>query len=182
MPWEEEMFALLDDLEQQAESLYAADRELELADRTRAEYHHVTLASRLMASVGRDVVVDVPGVGTVAGALERVGDGWMLLRGPAQDWVVRAGAVARVVDASPRSVPEVAWSPVARLGLGSALRRIADAGEPCALHLVDGTTHEGRLLRVGADFVEVAAGEEPAGRGRVELVAFTALAAVQSRD
>lgn len=182
MTWDQELFAFLDDLEQQADALYDADREVELADRTRAEYHHVTLASRLMASVDQDLVLDVRGVGAVAGTLERVGDGWLLLRGPAQDWVVRTAAVSRVVDPSPRSVPEVAWSPVARLGLGSALRRVADSGEPCALHLVDGTTHEARLLRVGADFVEVGAGEEAVGRGRVRLVAFAALAAVQSRD
>jgi hypothetical protein len=182
MPWEEEMFAVLDDLEQQAESLYAADRELELADRTRAEYHHVTLASRLMASVGQDLVVDVQGVGAVAGALERVGDGWCWLRGPAQDWVLRTAAVSRVRDASPRSVPEVAWSPVARLGLGSALRRIADTGEPCVLHLLDGTAHESWLLRVGADFVETGTGDQPERGAHRQLVAFTALAAVQSRD
>ena len=48
----ERFFALFDDLEQQAESLYAEERDLELADRTRAEYSAVTLASRLMASLG----------------------------------------------------------------------------------------------------------------------------------
>ena len=176
MTWEEELFALLDDLEQQAESLYDAERHLELADRSRAEYHHVTLASRLMASVGQDVVLDLPGIGTVPGVLERLAAGWGLLRGPGQDWVFRTEAVLRVLGASPRSVPEVAWSPVARLGLGSALRRLADAGERCVLHLRDGGRQEGLLRRVGADFVEV-----EAGQGRVELVPFSALVAVQSR-
>jgi hypothetical protein len=75
-------------------------------------------------------------------------------------------------------VPEVAWSPVAKLGLGSALRRIAEAGEPCLLHLVDGSRHEVLLRRVGADFVEVTAGD---GAVRLELVPFAALAAVQRR-
>jgi hypothetical protein len=82
-----------------------------------------------------------------------------------------------VLGSSERSVPEVAWSPVARLGVGSALRRLAEAGERCVLHLTDGTRHEALLRRVGADFVEVRVGE-----GRLELVAFTALVAVQSRD
>jgi hypothetical protein len=177
MAWEEELFAVLDDLEQQAEALYDLERDAELADRSRAEYQQVTLSSRLMASVGQEVRLDVAGVGAVSGVLERVGSGWCLLTGSAQDWVVRLGAVAAVHGASGRSVPEVAWSPVARLGLGSALRRVADAGERCILHVVDGTTHEAVLRRVGADFVEAAV-----GGGRSVLVAFAAVAAVQSRD
>ena len=81
-----------------------------------------------------------------------------------------------VHGASPRSVPEVAWSPVTRLGLGSALRRLADAGERCLVHLVDGGRYEVMLTRVGQDFVEGSA-----VGGRHVLVAFSALAAVQSR-
>ena len=177
MTWEEELFALLDDLEQQAEAMYDADRGVELADRSRAEYHGVSLDSRLMASVGREVVLDLGATGTVGGVLERVGTGWCLVRGPAQDWVVRTACVLRVLGSSERSTPEVAWSPVARLGLGSALRRLADAGERCVLHLRDGTRHEAVLRRVGADFVEA-----QVGAGRLELVAFSALVAVQSRD
>ncbi|MGZ4445169.1 MAG: hypothetical protein ACXVWZ_01660 [Nocardioides sp.] len=180
MSWEDDLFAVLDDLEQQAEALYDAEREVELADRGRAEYHHVTLDSRLMASVDRDVVLDVTGVGQVAGTLERAATGWCLLSGTAQDWVVRTAAVAVVHHPSERSVPEVAWTPVARLGLGSALRRVADAGEPCVLHLLDGARHEVVVRRVGADFLEARAGEGPGAR--TVLVAFTALAAVQSRD
>ncbi len=177
MSWEGDLFALFDDLEQQAEAMYDAERGVELADRSRAEYHHVTLASRLMASVDQAVVLDVRGIGPVAGTLERVGTGWCLLRGAAQDWVVRVEAIVVVHGGSDRSVPEVAWSPVAKLGLGSALRRVADAGERCMLHLVDGSLHEAVLRRVGADFVEAQVGE-----GRTVLVGFAALAAVQSRD
>lgn len=177
MAWEDDLFALLDDLEQQAEALYAADRDAELADRSRAAYGQVTLASRLMASLDTEVRLEVTGVGTVAGDLERVADGWCVLRGPAQDWVVCLPAVAAVHGASDRSVPEVAWSPVAALGLGSALRRLADAGERCVLHLRDTTSYDAVLRRVGADFVEASV-----GAGRTVLVAFSALAAVQSRD
>lgn len=178
MTWEEELFTLLDDLEQQAGALYAAERDIELADRSRAEYHHVTLASRLMASVGRDLVLEVRGVGAVAGVLERVGAGWCLVRGAAQDWVVRTAAIQLVRGASERSVPEVAWSPVAKLGVGSALRRLAEAGERCVVHLVDGGRHGAVLRRVGADFVEASVGEQ----GRTLLLALEAVAAVQSRD
>jgi hypothetical protein len=175
--WEDELFAYLDDLEGQAAALYDAERAEELAERSRAEYAEVTLAARLMASVGHELTVEVAGVGPVTGRLDRVATGWCLLGGPGQDWVVVLAAVAAVTGAAERAVPEVAWTPVTRLGLGSALRRIADSGDPCALHLSDGRRHEGVVLRVGADFVEVSEGEA----GRLVLVAFEQLSAVQSR-
>jgi len=175
--WDERLFAFLDDLEQQAQALYDADRAGELADRSRSEYAAVTLVSRLMASVDHDVVLDVLGVGHVTGCLRRVGPDWCLVHGSAQDWVVRLDAVKTVEGVSSRSVPEVAWSPVTRLGLGSALRRLADAGAPCRLHTVDGTVRDGRVTRVGADFAEVLVGEQ-----RVVLLARDTLAAVQSRS
>ncbi|WP_164477986.1 hypothetical protein [Nocardioides pantholopis] len=178
MAWEEQLFAVLDDLEQQAAAAYAAEREVDLVDRRRAEYQQVTLASRLVASVGRDVTLGVLGVGTVAGELTRVGAGWCLVRGADQDWLLLLAALTAVGGASDRSVPEVAWSPLLRLGPGSVLRRLAEAGERCVVHLRDGGRHEGVPRRVGADFVELAVGEEP----RVLLVPLAGLAAVQSRD
>lgn len=179
MTWEEELFAFLDDLEQQAAGLYDLDRQAEVADRSRAEYRSVALASRLMASVDTELSLSVLGVGTVRGRLERVAAQWCLVGAPGTDWVVRLDAVGAVEGASDRAVPEVAWSPVSQLGLGSALRRLADAGERCVLHRVDGGRHDGVLSRVGEDFVEVLEGD-PAS-GRLSLVAFGALAAVQSR-
>ena len=59
MTWEEQLFSLLDDLEQQAEALYDSERDVELADRSRAEYAHVSLASRLMASLDDEVGLEV---------------------------------------------------------------------------------------------------------------------------
>jgi hypothetical protein len=176
---DEELFGFLEDLEQQAQALYDAERASELADRSRAEYASVTVVTRLMASVDLDLVLDVEGVGACAGRLRRVGPDWCLLHGAAQDWVVRLAAVKACEGASPRSVPEVAWSPVSRLGLGSALRRLADAGVECRVHAMDGTTRDGRLGRVGGDFLELVTGE---GQGRLVLVTWRSLAAVQSRD
>ncbi|MCL8024954.1 hypothetical protein [Nocardioides bruguierae] len=178
MAWEDELFTFLDDLEQQAEAAYAAERGLELADRARAEYASVALAGRLMASVGCEVGLRVEGIGRLRGTLDRVADGWLLLSGPAQDWVVRLPALLGVDGASERAVPDVAWPAASRLGLGSALRRLADAGERCVLHLRDAARHEGVVLRVGADFVELAEGEAR----RVLLVPCEALAAVSSSE
>lgn len=176
MDWDERLFSVLDDLEQQAEALYDAERDAELADRSRAEYGAVTLASRLMASVDAEVTLGVVGVGPVSGVLRRIGSGWLLLAGTTGDWVVPLTAVSTVRGASVRSVPEVAWSPLTRLGMGSAFRRLADAEERCLVHLVDGSRLDARVLRVGSDFVELAVTGQ-----RVELVAFAGLAAVQSR-
>ena len=177
MGWEDEVFALFDDLESQASALAAAERGAEVADRSRAEYRHVTLASRLMASAGTEVSITAEGVGAVAGSVERVARDWVLVSSGGQDWVITLAAITRVEGASIRSIPEVAWSPLTRLGLGSALRRISEAGERCLLHLRDGTRHEGTLRRVGADFCELVTGEDR----RQVLVAFSGLAAAQSR-
>ncbi|MCD4534156.1 hypothetical protein LRP67_08695 [Nocardioides sp. cx-169] len=175
MAWEDDLFEVLDDLEQRAAALYDAERAPELADRSRAEYQQVTLAARLVASVDREVALEVRGVGTVAGVLRRVAAGWCLVRGASQDWLVPLPAVTAVSGASERAVPEVAWSPLSRLSLASPLRRLAESGERCVLHAVDGRRHEGAVARVGHDFTEVV---EPSGR--VVLVSFAALAAVQS--
>lgn len=176
MSWEEELFEVLDELEQQAAAAFGVARDLEVADRSRSAYQEVTLASRLMASVGREVRLEVSGVGAVTGTVERVGTGWCLVGGPGPDWVVTLAAVTAVHGAARRSVPEVAWSPVARLGPATALRRLADAGERCVLHLTDATSYDAVLRRVGADFVEASVGED-----RTVLVALHALAAVSSR-
>jgi hypothetical protein len=130
-----------------------------------------------MASVERELTLDLLGVGAVHGQLTRVATGWCLLRGPGQDWVVRLDAVAAAHGCTERAVPELAWPAVARLGLTAALRRLADSAELCSVHLVDGRRYDGVLLRVGSDFVEVATGET----GRVVLVAFGQITAVQSR-
>ncbi len=177
MSWEHELFALFDDLESQAAAAWEADREAELADRARTEYGSVTLASRLMASRGESVAIDLPHVGRVEGRLARVGDGWLLLSGRGQDWVVPLRSVVAVRGASTRSVPEVAWSPVDRLGLRSALRRLADAAARCVVHVADGSRHEAYVDRVGADFLEARD-----GAGGELLVPYAALVAVQSRD
>jgi hypothetical protein len=176
--WEDELFRLFDDLESQASAAFAREREAELADRRRAEYQEVTLGGRLMASLGRELTLEVAGVGTLSGVLERVATGWLLLRARRQDWVVREASVTSVRGASDRAVPRLAWPVAARLGLGAALRRLADAAERCVFHSTDGSRQDGTVDRVGADFAEVRVGE-PA---HVVLVPFGTLAAVQSRE
>ena len=90
--------------------------------------------------------------------------------------VARIAAVASRVGV--RAVPEVAWSPLARIGLGSALRRVSELGERCVVRLTDGAQHDGTIRRVGQDFCEVVSGEQR----RTVLVSFDWIAAVQSRS
>lgn len=175
--WDEQLFALFDDLEGQASALYELERDAELVDRSRAEYHHVTLESRLMASIGDHLGLTVAGVGRVEGELQRLGLGWCLVSGHAQDWIVRTACIEVVHGASERSVPEVAWSPLHKLGVSSALRRLAESQVRCVVHLVDGGQHEAIVRRVGADFVEISSPSDvPA------LISYDAISAVQSRD
>ncbi|WP_372734943.1 hypothetical protein [Nocardioides sp.] len=177
MAWEDSLFGYLDDLENQAEALYDAQRAPELADRGRAEYQQVRLAARLMASTDEQVSLEVLGLGTVAGRLARVCDGWVLVGGHGQEWLIATSAIVSVAGASERAVPEVAWPAVSRLRITSPLRGLADAALPCVAHLVDGSRHEGVVHRVGADFIEFLV----AGGGRTVLIALAHLAAVQSR-
>ena len=176
--WEQRLLTLFDDLEQQAAAAYGAEREAEVADRARSEYAAVTLAARLMAARGTRLALAVQGVGAVSGELQRVAADWCLLGGGGQDWIIRLPAVASVRGLPPHAVAEAAWPVTARLGLGSALRRVADGGDQCRVRLRDGTAYDARLGRVGADFVEVFTVDH----AQPWVLAFTSLAAVHSRE
>ncbi len=177
MSWERDLFAVIDDIEQEAAAAFAAEREAELVDRARSAYAEVTFVSRLMASVDREVTLHVRGVGPVRGRLQRVGPDWCLVDATSRDWVVPLAAVSRARGLSQRALPEVAWSPVARLGLGAALRRVAGTAESCLVHQLDGDRVELVLTRVGADFVEGTGVD-----GGVVVVRLAGLAAVASRS
>jgi hypothetical protein len=162
----------LDDLEQQAASAWAADRELEVAERAQAEYARVTLAARLMAAVGESIDLVVQGIGPIAGHLVRVADGWCLLASGSAEWVIRVPTIQTVRGAPSSAIAPEAWSVTSRLGLASALRGLA--GEECVVRLLDGTSVAGRVGRAGADFVELRT-----DASATALVAYAALAAVR---
>lgn len=150
-----ELFDFLEDLEADAETLAHRERVGDLLDRGHSEYHQVPLAARLMASKGREVVIDVPGTGSLRGELVRVGPDWCALERGGVRWVIALAAVTVVRGASAKALPEVAWGPADRLGIRSALRRLVDSGQSSVVHLRDGARIEAVLRRVGADFVEV---------------------------
>jgi hypothetical protein len=181
MRWEERLFDLFDDLEQQAEGLALTGRDAEVAELTRAEYAQVDLAARLHASVGRSVRLGVSGLGPVEARLARVGEGWCLLANSATEWLIRTAAIRSARGLSQHGRMEPARPLTARLGLTSALRGVAETRSSVVVHHLDATSQRGLLGRVGADFVELAVGDDAAAAapvGVVEVVPFCHLAAV----
>jgi hypothetical protein len=179
MSWEESMFAVFDDLEQQAQGLHLVERDAEVADLTVAEYSRVSLAARLHASLGQDVRCRLLGGRVIGGRLARLGEDWFLLVDGSSEWVVRHQGVATIGGLSGKAHSEDTWSVVDRLTLRAVLRRLAMADEPCLVHFCDDQQVEGHVGRVGRDFFELAVGE---GAGRlVQAVPNAAIAALQGR-
>jgi small nuclear ribonucleoprotein (snRNP)-like protein len=177
--------AVLEDLEQQAAGLVLAERDAELLDRARGEYAGVELAGRVHASLGSRVTLELLGGRGLEGRLAAAGSGWCSVSpAPASAsipetaaTVVRLAAVVTAAGLSARAVPEQARPVTTRLGLGSALHRLAGQRRDVVVDLVTGRSVHGRLGRIGADFVEL----ETAGASGIMLVAFAGVAAVRGR-
>ena len=189
MSWDDRLLAVFDDLELQAEGLALAERDLEVADLGRAAYASVDLASRLRASVGRLLLVDVYGVGNLSGRLARVGTDFVVIESTGSTgssgsagclWVVRCAALGRVGGLSDQAVGDDARSLSSRLGLGSVLRGFAAATVPVSTQTTAGAVVQGRVRRVGADFVELwTADGRSTAQPDWELVPFEAIAALR---
>jgi hypothetical protein len=179
MGWEESMFSVFDDLEQQAAGLHLVERDAEVAGLSLAEYTGVTLRARLHASLERDLRVRLVGGLVLSGRLARVGEDWLLLAAPAAEWIVRHEGVASLGGLSPRADSEESWSVTDRLSLRSLLRRLSAGNEPCLVHLVDDQRMEGRVGRVGADFFELHVGQGP--EGLPQLLPVSSVSALQGR-
>ena len=157
--WEERLLEVFDDLEQEAEGLALQARDAVAAERARELYSEVDLASRLHGSVGAVVELLVPGAGPVQGRLVRAGRDWCLVADGAtgHEWVVNLSGLLCVRGLASRAAAERVRPVTSRLGIASALRRLAAEPEPVVVTRSDGVVRRGRLLRVGSDFVELAA-------------------------
>jgi len=180
MRWSE-LFA---DLEARAVAWEAAELELEVADRTRAETGRVVLANRLRRQLGSSFRLEVHGLGAIEGVLDRVGGDWLLL-GLAEDVVIPLAAITAVHDLPVAAVsPDGVNQVDSRLMLSSALRAIAVDRCVVRLHRRDGSTVVGTPSRVGADWVDLAChdGDEVPRAGTVRdvcTVPFYAVGAVR---
>lgn len=179
MGWEETMFAVFEDLEQQADGLHLVERDAEVASLSVAEYARISMGARVHASLGRELRLRLAGGRTVSGRLTRVGEDWMLLVGGSAQHIVRYDAITALGGLSPRADSEETWSVMDRLTLRAVLRRLAGLGEPCQVHFVDDHQIEGRVARVGRDFFELYVGEGP--ERTVQVVPVTTVAALTGR-
>jgi len=171
---------LFEDLEQQAAGFHLAERDAELADRARGEYAAVSFASRVHASLGREVTLTTGGGEVVEGTLMQAGVDWCRVSGAGRTWLVRLAGVVTASGMSVRALPEAARPAVARLTFGSALHRLAEESAEVLLHVEAVGGLRVRVLRIGADFVEVepASAVTPAGDGTsTMLVPFAAVLA-----
>jgi hypothetical protein len=152
MRWED----LFDDLEGQAEFMERAERDAEVADRTRSEVGQVTLISRLRSNEGREVSLRLMGGPAISGTLLRLGVDWMLLTCP-REVVVPLAGIATVANlpwdsVSPHGVGAVA----SRLTLSTVLRAMAVQRARITVMLSDQSTVSGTPDRVGRDFLDLA--------------------------
>ncbi|OAA19723.1 hypothetical protein UG55_108618 [Frankia sp. EI5c] len=164
MRWED-LFA---DLELQWEAAEAAELDAEIADRTRREAGYLRLLDRMRPGVGAEVrclLRGGPGAGPVAvtGRISALGVDWMLLSeaGLTEVLVPRASLLAvrglTAVSATPGHEGRLA----ARLDLRHVVRGLVRDRSVCTVTLLGGAALTGTLLRVGADFLELA--EHPLG-------------------
>ncbi len=175
---------LFADLEAQASALEAAQRSGEVTERARVEASRLGLAERLRVAEG-PVLLRCQGGSTVRGVAARQGAGWLLLTDEAgADCLVRVAAVGVITGLARWTASASTDAVSSRLGLGHALRAVATDRSVVRVVLVDGTTIDGTLDRVGADFADVAvhaAGElrRTADVRTVATVPFSAIALVR---
>ena len=174
--------AVFEDLEQQAAGMHYAERDAQLLDRARGEYATVSFASRVHASVDREVHLTLGSGRVVGGRLTQAGLDWCVVvpEVSGEVWVVRLAAVVAAQGFSGRAVPKAARAITARLGFGSALHRLAGESPVTRLHSTAGPCMRVRIVRIGADFVEAEPVDTAMGGRAALIVPFVGVEAVSS--
>ncbi|MBD8080711.1 hypothetical protein [Cellulosimicrobium arenosum] len=173
MRWE----ALFDDLAAQLVAAERADRDVAVADLTRAEHATITFAERLRDT--RDVVtLELRDGSRVSGRLHDLGTGWLLLTDATRQHVVLTSAVVTVQGLARTARP----APGPRgdgYGVGHVLRALMRDRRPVQVSTLAGV-HPGWIARVGKDHLdlEVAPGQSHGTR----TVPFAALVCVSESD
>ena len=156
MRWEQ----LFEDLESQLEQLSLAERDAEIADRTRAELARVSTLDRLRASVGRTITCSLSDGAVVRGRLNRVGADFVLVTRAHGEIVVPLSAMVLLEGLCEGAVSEdVAGRVVSRLGLTTVLRSLARDRSTLQLRVGAGRGLVGTVQRVGSDFLQLAVHE-----------------------
>jgi len=151
----ETLLGVLDDLEMQAGGLHLADRAVEVAELSAAQYAEVDLLARIHGSLGCVLRVATSDGQEVRGRLAAVGADWLMVDDGTATSYIHLRWVALVSGLGPGAVPADARPMSSRLSLRSVIRRLGEEGATCAVHLQGGRVVHGSPLRVGADFIEL---------------------------
>jgi hypothetical protein len=176
---------LFADLEAQLDRDEDAGLRAEVADRSRRELAAISILDRACAHLGTELQLGVSGVGPVRGRLVDAAGQWLLVEEhPGRDVLVPMTACLWAVGLGRGVEVQPERSLRRRLGLGSALRSLAQQRLPLHLVLTDATQVTGTIDRVHADHVDLAEhpADEPRRRGvvlGVRAVCFAAIALVR---
>ncbi len=175
---DDSLFAVFDDLEQQAAGLHLAERDAEVGELALGEYAQVSLLARLHGAGSSTLRLRLCTGEFLRGRIRRVGADWLQVDDEhGASWLVPVAAVLTAAGLGERAVSEEALPITARLSMRSALRTLAAARRECVVELLSGDRVEGTLARVGQDFVEV----RGLDGGGVEVVPLRALVTVRER-
>ena len=170
MEWGQRWERLFADLEAELAAQERREWDSEVADRTRRERALIPLAARLCAHRGTEIDLRLAAGIRVHGRLLDVGGDWVALApSPTRAALVPLSAIVSITGLTARS--ESADS-ARRFGLGYALREISRDRRRVQLLDTAGTSYEGTIDIVGADFVDLAEHprDEPRRAGNIREV------------
>lgn len=147
--------ALFADLEARWDAEGRAERDAEVADRTRREHASIELLTRLAGHQG-EVRVRVAAGAVLEGLVLDVGKDWVLLEIPLRrrQALIPMSAVRAIEGLGRRSVSA---RTARRFGWGYAVRALARDRAVVQITDLDGTVVTGTIDIVGADYLELAA-------------------------
>lgn len=149
MRWDD----LFSDLGAQWDAETRRELDGEVADRTRRERALVGLHERLAAALGDPVALTVRVVGSLAGRVLEVGDGWLLLSTEAGGRALVPFAAVTGVAGLPMRVDGASRG--RRFGLGYALRGLSRDRATVLVTDLDGVVLSGTIDAVGRDVLEL---------------------------
>jgi hypothetical protein len=175
---------LFDDLDQQMTALRRAELDAEVAERIRGEDARIHLLDRLRAHTGAEISVTVSTGTRVSGQLTRVAPDFLLVAESRSEALVPLASVAMLDGLGAAADTRRPSAVASRLGLAAALRALSRVRSTVRLSILDGHELTGSLVRVGADYADIAlhAGDGGPGRSaarRTLVVPFEALALVR---
>lgn len=183
MRWDE-LFA---DMEAQLAAERFRDVEREAAELTRAETAEALLQDRFLGCEGAAVKAGLRGGSSARGEVTGAGMGWVMLQDSAVELLVPLESVLWVEGLDRRRSDPQRRS---RLGLGQAVRALAQARAAVRVLLVDGVpggSLEGTIDRAGRDHLDLAMHPDDEFRRRravraMRTVPFSAIACVVSES